>query len=59
MTTKYDKAYFTQFHGVPDNLLSTVMETPRLLPGERPEDYYSLFEGMICELIPIRTCSGS
>jgi hypothetical protein len=48
----YDKTYFTKECGVPERFLSSVMETPRLLPGERREDFFAFFETMLHELYP-------
>ena len=48
----YNKAYFLESVKVPDYLIGRVMETPRLLPGERREDYFLFFEAMLRELVP-------
>jgi hypothetical protein len=51
MTASYDKAYFVKL-GVPDRVLSLIIETPRLLPGECREDFFACFETMLNELLP-------
>ncbi|KRR14253.1 hypothetical protein [Bradyrhizobium valentinum] len=40
---------------VPEELVSLVMTPPRLLPGEKPEQYYRLLEGMMIDLCPEET----
>jgi len=52
MPRDYDTEYFLVDLEVPDYLLPLVMDTPRLLPGERREDYFLFFEAMVTELIP-------
>lgn len=52
MPKTYDEQYFLEELSVPDYLLVRAMATPRLLPGERPEDYYMLLEAMVLELVP-------
>jgi hypothetical protein len=52
MPRDYDTEYFLLDLEVPENLVPHVMDMPRLLPGERPEDYFLYFEAMVTELIP-------
>jgi hypothetical protein len=52
MPRAYDTEYFLVDLEVPEDLLPLVMDTPRLLPGERQDDYFLLFEAMVTELIP-------
>jgi hypothetical protein len=52
MHRTYDTEYFLVDLDVPEHLLLLVMDTPRVLPGERREDYFLFFEAMVTELIP-------
>ena len=52
MSEVYDTNYFLDDLQVPENLLPRVQECPQLMPGERREDYFMLFEAMVTELIP-------
>jgi hypothetical protein len=52
MPKTYDKPYFTDSLKVPECLVRRVMDTPRLLPGERCDDFFLLFEVMVGELVP-------
>jgi hypothetical protein len=52
MSKIHDEAYLIEDLEVPDYLVNRVMDAPRLLPGERREDYFLSFEAMIGELVP-------
>jgi hypothetical protein len=52
MPKTYDPEYLLEDLEVPDYLLHLVLQTPTLLPGERRDDYFVLFEAMIGELLP-------
>jgi hypothetical protein len=51
MPRAYDRDYFLALD-VPEHLLPLVMDAPRLLPGERREDFLLFFEAMVNELLP-------
>jgi hypothetical protein len=52
MPKTYDAEYLIEAIEVPDYLVHLVMDTPRLLPGERAEDFILAFEAMVGELLP-------
>jgi hypothetical protein len=52
MPASYDTEYFVEGLEMPEYLVPRVLNLPQLLLGERPEDFYVLFEAMLCELIP-------
>lgn len=51
----YSKEYWIDKGNVPEDLVPLVMTLPRLLPGEKPEQYYQLLEGMVIDLSPEET----
>ncbi|WP_213284811.1 hypothetical protein [Bradyrhizobium sp. sGM-13] len=52
---RYGAEYWIDQRDVPEELVSLVMTLPRLLPGEKPEQYYQLLEGMVIDLCPEET----
>ena len=52
MSTIYTPAFLEQHLQVPEDIIPLVLTTPRLLPGEKEDDYLQLFEMMATEVLP-------
>ena len=52
MSIIYTPEYLEKHLQVPDDIIPFVLATPRLLPGEKEDDYLRLFEMMATEILP-------